>query len=84
MFVRLNDYGPLLTASPPSTEFHQTPTCFHMGSKFHCIRSTPSEIASSNENAFECFAKTGDYTPRSERRILSAKRWTRIRPLFRH
>src|ERR1700716_1527652 len=34
-------------------------TCFRMGSKFRCIRSTPTEMQSIRENDFECFASTG-------------------------
>jgi len=30
-----------------------------MGSKFHCIRSTPTEMQSMSEKDFECFASTG-------------------------
>jgi hypothetical protein len=29
------------------------------GSKLRCMRSTPTEMQSINENDFECFAKTG-------------------------
>src|SRR5713226_5829748 len=38
-------------------------TCFRIGSKFRCIRSTPTEIQSINENDFECFASTGVKSP---------------------
>src|SRR4030095_8290440 len=41
----------------------QASTCFRMGSKFRCIRSTPTETQSINENDFECFASTGVNTP---------------------
>ena len=34
-------------------------TCFRIGSKFRCIRSTPTEMQSMSENDFECFASTG-------------------------
>ena len=40
--------------------------CFHLlriGSKFRCIRSTPTERQSTSENDFECFASTGVNTP---------------------
>ena len=37
--------------------------CFRMGSKFRCIRSTPTEMQSISENDFECFASTGVNTP---------------------
>src|SRR6266567_5551483 len=38
-------------------------TCFRMGSKFLCMRSTPTEMQSMRENDFECFASTGVNTP---------------------
>src|SRR6266852_3500978 len=38
-------------------------TCFRIGSKFRCIRSTPTEMQSISENDFECFASTGVNTP---------------------
>jgi hypothetical protein len=38
-------------------------TCFRIGSKFLCIRSTPTEMQSMSENDFECFASTGVKTP---------------------
>src|ERR1700719_2840337 len=34
-------------------------TCFRIGSKFRCIRLTPTEMQSMSENDFECFASTG-------------------------
>jgi hypothetical protein len=34
-------------------------TCFRIGSKFCCIRSTPTEMQSISENDFECYANTG-------------------------
>ncbi len=34
-------------------------TCFRIGSKLRCIRSTPTEMQSMRENDFECFASTG-------------------------
>src|SRR6266567_6763574 len=34
-------------------------TCFRIGSKLRCIRSTPTEMQSMSENDFECFASTG-------------------------
>jgi hypothetical protein len=34
-------------------------TYFRIGSKFRCIRSTPTEMQSMSENDFECFASTG-------------------------
>ncbi len=36
---------------------------FRIGSKFLCIRSTPTETQSMSENDFECFASTGVNTP---------------------
>src|SRR6266496_1475663 len=41
----------------------QASTCFRIGSKFRCIRSTPTEMQSMSENDFECFASTGVNTP---------------------
>jgi hypothetical protein len=38
-------------------------TCFRIGSKSLCIRSTPTEMQSISENDFECFARTGVNTP---------------------
>ena len=38
-------------------------TCFRIGSKFRCIRSTPTEMESMSEGDFECFASTGVKTP---------------------
>src|SRR5260370_41364738 len=34
-------------------------TCLRIGSKFRCIRSTPTEMQSMSENDFECFTSTG-------------------------
>src|SRR5437660_4395935 len=41
----------------------QVSTCFRMGSKFRCIRSTPTEMQSMSEKDFECLASTGVNTP---------------------
>src|SRR5258708_35387083 len=41
----------------------QDSTCFRIGSKFRCIRSTPTERQSTSENDFECLARTGVNTP---------------------
>jgi hypothetical protein len=41
----------------------QASICFRMGSKFRCIRSTPTEMQSMSENDFECFASTGVNMP---------------------
>ena len=38
-------------------------TYFRIGSKFRCMRSTPTEMQSMSENDFECFASTGVNTP---------------------
>ena len=38
-------------------------TCFRIGSKFRCIRSTPTETQSIRENDFECLASTGVNAP---------------------
>jgi hypothetical protein len=32
-----------------SSDWRQTSTCLRIGSKFRCIRSTPTEIASTSE-----------------------------------
>jgi hypothetical protein len=45
-------------ASADSGCAHQRSTCCRIGSKFRCIRSTPTESASSSEKRFECFANT--------------------------
>src|SRR5690242_4069197 len=34
-------------------------TCLRIGSKFLCMRSTPTEMQSIKENDFECLASTG-------------------------
>src|SRR5215469_10421253 len=38
-------------------------TWFRMGSKFRCMRSTPTETQSTSENDFECLASTGVNVP---------------------
>jgi hypothetical protein len=43
--------------------FCHVSTCFRIGSKFLCIRSTPTAMQSMSENDFECFASTGLNTP---------------------
>ena len=66
----------------------QASTYLRMGSKFRCIRSTPTEMQSISENDFECLASTGVNTPEtmfpsSDPRILDfpeADFWTA--PLF--
>jgi len=42
----------------------QASTCFRIGSKLRCIRSTPTELQSMSKNDFECFANPGVNTPR--------------------
>lgn len=37
--------------------------CLRMGSKFRCIRSTPTEMQSIRKNDFECLASTDVNTP---------------------
>jgi hypothetical protein len=46
-------------------------TCLCMGSKFRCMRSTPTEIASTSEN-FGCLARPGVNTPGT----MSPNLWT--------
>src|SRR5216684_2042955 len=41
----------------------QASTCLRIGSKFRCIRSTPTEMQSMSEKDFECFASTGVNAP---------------------
>ena len=41
----------------------QDSTTLRIGSKFRCIRSTPTEMQSMSENDFECFASTGVKPP---------------------
>ena len=41
----------------------QASTCFRIGSKFRCVRSTPTEMQSMSENDFECFESTRVNTP---------------------
>jgi hypothetical protein len=42
-----------------SSLLYSVSTCLRIGSKFLCIRSTPTETQSINENDFECLARTG-------------------------
>lgn len=49
-----------------------------IGSKLRCIRSTPTDMQSIKENAFECFAKTGVNTPVTCFRIDVVPRQTRF------
>ena len=37
----------------------QVSTCFRIGSKFRCMRSTPTEMQSMSEKDFESLATTG-------------------------
>jgi hypothetical protein len=41
----------------------QSSTWRRIGSKFRCMRSTPTDVQSMSENDFECFASTGVNTP---------------------
>src|SRR5437899_12555735 len=61
----------------------QASTCFRIGSKFLCIRSTPTEMQSMSENDFECFESTGVNTrgtklPRREPGCLLGRRTDRV------
>src|SRR5258708_33021254 len=46
-----------------SSLFCQASTCLRIGSKFRCIRSTPTEMQAMSENDFGCLASTGVNTP---------------------
>src|SRR6266849_2120950 len=52
-----------LAVTSVNSLFCHASTCFRIGSKFRCIRSTPTEMQSISENDFECFASTGVNTP---------------------
>jgi hypothetical protein len=52
-----------LAVTSVSSPLCQASTCFRIGSKFRCIRLTPTEMQSLRENDFECFASTGVNTP---------------------
>src|SRR6266851_5719448 len=52
-----------LAVTSVSSLLCQASTCFRMGSKLRCIRSTPTEKQSISENDFECLASTGVNTP---------------------
>src|SRR5216684_38389 len=52
-----------LAVTSVSSLLCQASTCFRIGSKLRCIRSTPTEMQSMSENDFECFASTGVNTP---------------------
>jgi hypothetical protein len=41
-----------------------------MGSKFRCMRSTPTEMQSMSENDFECLASTGVNTAETKRQYF--------------
>ena len=45
-------------------------TCRRIGSKFLCMRSTPTEIASTNEKLLECFANIGGVANRNTTFVL--------------
>jgi hypothetical protein len=46
-----------LAATSVSSLLCQDSTCLRMGSKFRCIRSTPTDTQSIKEKDFECLAK---------------------------
>lgn len=46
-----------------SSHLCQASTCFRIGSKFRCMRSTPTEMQSMRENDFEGLANTGVKSP---------------------
>src|SRR5271157_417256 len=48
-----------LAVTSVSSLLCQVSTCFRIGSKFRCMRSTPTEMQSISENDFECLASTG-------------------------
>jgi hypothetical protein len=52
-----------LAVTSVNSNFCHDSTCLRIGSKFRCIRSTPTEMQSMSENDFECFANTGVNTP---------------------
>ncbi|MGA7768380.1 MAG: hypothetical protein WCA27_19425, partial [Candidatus Sulfotelmatobacter sp.] len=52
-----------MAAIPAVSSLRCHASCFRMGSKFRCIRSTPTEMQSISENDFESFASTGVSTP---------------------
>ena len=51
-----------------------------MGSKFRCIRSTPTEMQSINENDFECLASTGVNTPETILQIPDSASGRKLSP----
>jgi hypothetical protein len=76
---RLSDllwlFGRLLEAhagvdSKRRDEGHAGTRCFRIGSKFRCIRSTPTEMQSMSDKDFECFASTGVNAPVTMRQCL--------------
>lgn len=48
-----------LCSSADSCSARQLSTCRRIGSKFRCMRSTPTDMQSMSEKDFECFARTG-------------------------
>src|SRR5271157_2573025 len=52
-----------LAVTSVSSLLCQVSTCFRIGSKFRCMRSTPTEMQSMSENDFECLASTGVNAP---------------------
>jgi len=63
-----------LAATSVNSLLCQASTCFRMGSKIRCIRSTPTEMQSMSEEDFECFASTAQTHLRQCLRILDALR----------
>src|SRR5579872_1237168 len=52
-----------LAVTSVSSLLCQASTCFRIGSKLRCIRSTPTEMQSMSEKDLECFARTGVKSP---------------------
>src|SRR5258708_7289453 len=61
----------------------QVSTCFRIGSKFRCMRSTPTEMQSISENDFECFASTAVNTPETMAPNFDAARLNSLEADFR-
>jgi hypothetical protein len=49
----------ILAVTVLNSVWRQVSTCCRTDSKFRCIRSTPTEMASTSEKLFECLARTG-------------------------
>src|SRR5580693_4990955 len=52
-----------LAVTSVNSVFCQASICLRIGSKFRCIRSTPTEMQSMSEKDFECFASTSVKSP---------------------